>query len=182
MAKVLVSETNLQAIANAIRQKNGTDETYTPSEMSAAISGLPSGNSGFEYLIFGTDTTYLFSEHQTGNPNFLVAFTEGKGILYIKASDGWLYYKQTVAPGDEVMLVQIASMTIGGQQYVIRLNIGNGLLEIQVSGGNQASFSKTSLNNTLSRRGVNDTVKMFILGIGNVQNLPKIPRDLIEEI
>ena len=44
MAKVLVSESNLQNIAIAIRGKNGTQETYTPSEMSTAISNIPTGS------------------------------------------------------------------------------------------------------------------------------------------
>lgn len=35
-----IDDTNLQAIANAIRAKNGTNETYKPSEMADAISEL----------------------------------------------------------------------------------------------------------------------------------------------
>lgn len=40
MSKVLVSETNLVAIADAIRNKNGTSNTYKPSEMGAAITNI----------------------------------------------------------------------------------------------------------------------------------------------
>ena len=40
---VTVDDTNLKAIADAIREKNGTEETYKPSEMASAIEGLPSG-------------------------------------------------------------------------------------------------------------------------------------------
>lgn len=46
MSKVLVSENNLSAIADSIRAKNGTQETYTPGEMSVAIDNLPSGGGG----------------------------------------------------------------------------------------------------------------------------------------
>lgn len=56
MSKVLVSENNLSAIADSIRAKNGTQETYTPGEMSAAIDNLPSGGGDFAI----TDTSYLF--------------------------------------------------------------------------------------------------------------------------
>lgn len=38
--KVLVSETNLVAIADAIRGKNGTSDTYKPSEMGPAIANI----------------------------------------------------------------------------------------------------------------------------------------------
>lgn len=46
MAKVLVSETNLENIADSIRAKNGTQNTYTPAQMSSAIDSLPSGSGG----------------------------------------------------------------------------------------------------------------------------------------
>lgn len=40
MANVLVEETSLQNIANSIREKTGTEDTYKPSEMATAISGI----------------------------------------------------------------------------------------------------------------------------------------------
>lgn len=43
MSKVLVSESNLQDIANSIRAKNGSQETYTPSQMSEAIDEIQTG-------------------------------------------------------------------------------------------------------------------------------------------
>lgn len=42
MSNVLVNETSLQNIASAIRTKNGSSDTYTPSEMAAAIENIPS--------------------------------------------------------------------------------------------------------------------------------------------
>ena len=44
MGKVLIDESNLQAIADSIRTKNGTQETYLPSEMSTAIDNISGGN------------------------------------------------------------------------------------------------------------------------------------------
>ena len=43
MANVLVNDTSLTAIANAIRGKNGETTTYKPAEMATAITNLPSG-------------------------------------------------------------------------------------------------------------------------------------------
>lgn len=43
MAKVLVSDQYLTNIANAIRAKNGTNNTYTPAQMATAINAIPSG-------------------------------------------------------------------------------------------------------------------------------------------
>ena len=46
MAKVLVNENNLTNIANAIRGKNGSTNTYKPSEMAAAITAISGGGGG----------------------------------------------------------------------------------------------------------------------------------------
>ena len=43
MGNVLVNEASLQAIADAIRVKNGSTEKYLPSEMPSAIEGIQSG-------------------------------------------------------------------------------------------------------------------------------------------
>lgn len=43
MANVLVNENSLSAIADAIRQKAGTQDTYKPAEMAAAIAAIPTG-------------------------------------------------------------------------------------------------------------------------------------------
>lgn len=46
MSKVLVNETSLTAIGDAIRSKNGTENKYKPSEMAAAIGAIPVGGNG----------------------------------------------------------------------------------------------------------------------------------------
>lgn len=43
MAQVLVTDTNLTNIANAIRTKSGTTTKYTPANMATAISAIPGG-------------------------------------------------------------------------------------------------------------------------------------------
>lgn len=46
MSKVLVNESSLTGIANAIRGKNGSADTYKPSEMAAAITAISGGGGG----------------------------------------------------------------------------------------------------------------------------------------
>lgn len=46
MAKVLINETSLSGIADAIRAKNGSSDTYKPSEMAAAIEAIEAGGGG----------------------------------------------------------------------------------------------------------------------------------------
>lgn len=50
MANKLYEESSVQAIANAIRQKNGLTTTYKISEMAAAILALPTGSGETNYL------------------------------------------------------------------------------------------------------------------------------------
>lgn len=48
MAKKLYEESNIQAIADAIREKNGETTTYKPSEMAAAITAITTGGGDIE--------------------------------------------------------------------------------------------------------------------------------------
>ena len=48
MAKKLYEESSIQAIADAIREKNGETTTYKPSEMAAAITAITTGGGGEE--------------------------------------------------------------------------------------------------------------------------------------
>ena len=46
MSKKLYEESDVQAIADAIREKNGLTDTYTVSQMAAAISAIEAGGGG----------------------------------------------------------------------------------------------------------------------------------------
>lgn len=64
MANVIINDTNLTNIANAIRGKNGTTTTYKPSEMAAAITAISGGGGGgsdvpAEALVFSGDCSYM---------------------------------------------------------------------------------------------------------------------------
>lgn len=56
MAKKLYEEADIQAIANAIRDKNGLTDTYKTSEMAAAITNLPTSG-GSEPVISALEIT-----------------------------------------------------------------------------------------------------------------------------
>lgn len=64
MAEVLVQDSSLQDIADAIREKNGTETTYKPSEMGDAVRGISGGGgSGIppEALVLTGDCNYKFA-------------------------------------------------------------------------------------------------------------------------
>lgn len=85
MSKKLYEETYVQAIANAIREKNGLTDTYTISQMAAAISaieagggGLPSGwATGTFQCTPANMTKEVTIEHGLGAiPRYVIAFID----------------------------------------------------------------------------------------------------------
>lgn len=67
MTKVAVTETYLTNIANAIRGKNGSSDTYTPAEMATAITNIPSGGESKNIqVVQGTTKTTSSTPTATG--------------------------------------------------------------------------------------------------------------------
>ena len=76
MSKKLYEESDVQATANAIRTKNGLTDTYTISQMAAAITAIETGGGG---LPTGWATgEFTFAENATGNN---VEITHGLGKI-----------------------------------------------------------------------------------------------------
>ena len=75
MAKVLVSESNLTNIANAIRAKNGSSDTYTPAQMATAIQGIQTGMQTY------TCTYPTSTANQSLQINLLSSGTVSNGLV-----------------------------------------------------------------------------------------------------
>lgn len=56
MSNVLVNDTSLTAIANAIRSKLGVSTTYKPGQMASAIQSIPTGGGGGNAYVSGSFT------------------------------------------------------------------------------------------------------------------------------
>lgn len=85
MSKKLYEESDVQAIANAIRTKNGLTDTYTVSQMAAAITAIETGGGGLpEGMATGTFectpanmTKEVSIEHGLGAiPRYVIAFID----------------------------------------------------------------------------------------------------------
>lgn len=59
MANVFVEESSLQDIADAIREKNGAEDTYKPSEMADAVRAIESG----EEVFIVENTGVMYTAH-----------------------------------------------------------------------------------------------------------------------
>lgn len=58
MSKIVTDSQHYTDIANAIREKNGTETTYKPSEMAEAIQGIQSGGADFSELEYKLSNGY----------------------------------------------------------------------------------------------------------------------------
>lgn len=104
MAKVLVNESSLTGIANAIRGKNGSTDTYKPSEMAAAITAISGGGEPvIEALSVTSNGTYTAPDGvdgyspvtvnvpQDGSPPESAFVISGDcGVRF--ANDGWNWF------------------------------------------------------------------------------------------
>ena len=91
MANKLYEESSVQAIADAIRGKNGTTTKYKIGEMAAAIEGLEAGGKIYvETVTFASQTNEYTINHNLGEkPNFFMAFcmdsVESYGLQLVAA-------------------------------------------------------------------------------------------------
>lgn len=106
MAKVLVNESSLTGIADAIRGKNGSADTYKPSEMAAAITAISGGGGGSGVDI--PDSAFVLSESlsywdYSGKwDDFITAYADKWSTSNIAGANGMFQYskKLEVIPFD----------------------------------------------------------------------------------
>lgn len=86
MSKVLVNESSLTGIANAIRGKNGSTTTYKPSEMAAAITAISGGGSGPEIpdSAFVISGTCMYWDYYGQWDSFITAYKNKWSTINIK--------------------------------------------------------------------------------------------------
>ena len=121
MAKVLVNESSLTGIADAIRSKNGSTDTYKPSQMAAAITAISGGSEPavIEALEVTSNGTYTASNGvdgyspvtvnvpQDGSPPESVFVISGD-CDYKFANNGWNWFIELY--GDRITTKDISSV------------------------------------------------------------------------
>lgn len=100
MAKAFIDDTNLTAIANAIRAKNGSTDTYLPSAMPAAIEAIPTSIDTSDATATAADiingqTAYVNGTKITGTLVVQNYYTGATTPESTTGSDGDLYFKVT---------------------------------------------------------------------------------------
>ena len=106
MSKVLVNESSLTGIADAIRGKNGSTDTYKPSEMAAAITAISGGGGGSGPDI--PDSAFVLSgsmsywDYLGQWDSFITAYADKWSTSNIASTNGMFQYskKLEVTPFD----------------------------------------------------------------------------------
>lgn len=134
MASVIVSDRSLQNIANAIRNKNGLTDTYTPSQMAAAINAL-TPNGGFAGTPTAGDTPVLINHNgfvpaRSTEPSAtgisltipiagtyrikFIAYNSYSNVTYFNYISAVRLYKNSVAVGEqqEITALMVISQDI----------------------------------------------------------------------
>lgn len=96
MSKVMINESSLSAIGEAIRGKNGTTNTYKPSEMAAAISSIPAGGGNLDFS--NLEYVQLTSNSGSDLPDLTPFISDFNKVVCIMTQDSnnvYVYLKGT---------------------------------------------------------------------------------------
>lgn len=186
MATVKTDERNYMNIANAIREKTGSQETFTPGEMDAAILSIPAGSGGsglteevkqalldcFENVAWINDqgqTYYEALEAALYPPANLVSisavFTQGSAVIYNTDSlDTLKRYLVVTAHYSDSSTGTITNYTLSGT-----LTVGTSVITVSYGG------KTTTFNVTVSEIGgdlPSEYQKVAWIGVENSSQVP----------
>lgn len=159
MSKVLVNETSLTGIANAIRSKNGLSAVYKPSEMAGAIEAIQTGSStptepvlGSEITFYDYDGTilYAYTRAQAQALSALPSAPAHNGLIF----SGWTHTLEQIKATKTVLKVGATYKTDDGTTRIyIHLEDGrtSPILGLGVNGTVSVDWGDGSTpNNTLT--------------------------------
>ena len=125
MANVIVNDTNLSNIANAIREKNGSSDSYKPSEMATAILAIEGGGGGYQpteedltYWISGSNSPFTGATNtwiirEFGNQSVITfkSPSQNTGSLFSDFPEE--YFDATIVFNDSAAYMPVKAMFTG---------------------------------------------------------------------
>ena len=86
MANKLYNDTNVKAIADAIRAKNGTTNTYTIGEMAGAINDIPIGEVNAKFFTFSSPEAVANQSVKivSADPDVAAHYTDPNAMITVR--------------------------------------------------------------------------------------------------
>lgn len=126
MAKAIIDEQSLTDIADAIRAKNGSADTYTPSEMATAIGDLPSPTPVTKGLVFSD----YDSDGYPTKAEFVGSWTEIPSAYCAYLQHGNSMFKKITSLTIPDTVTKIDSTAFISMKFVTTLNLPNNNIEV----------------------------------------------------
>lgn len=146
MSKKLYEESDVQAIANAIRTKNGLTDTYTISQMAAAISAIETGGGGGDQPQLHAPTISISEDTLTitpnkNNGNFVTGYN-----VYVNPGTGYVLFGTTTTLTND-----LTQYPVPPSDYSIKVTaVGENFIESDYS--NELNYTNVfyTVTNTLT--------------------------------
>ena len=182
MAKVLTDPQNYQNIANAIRGKNGSSSTYSPSQMASAITNLPTGGDTLAQAFDGTLQSYTYSGNKTSVGQYEGNVFRGDTINLPTITSVSQY---AFASNNGVRVLNIPNLQITSNSATGVFNYCSALESITIKklgGTAQSQFEGcTSLVTVTVTNGISRIGKNCFLGCSALVNIDMSTADLVSE-
>ena len=175
MTKVAITETYLTDIADAIRQKTGSVDTYKPSEMAGAILDIPSGGGGGDGKWVRPSSLPDLSKMDVsaGDVVYMTSYAdEGRGFCNIQVNCTGSYTVEVGTITGSTFTAESTHSVASGNRCRLYYGSANGTYKVlRVTGTNITYFGLGGVESTITI----DTFKGYSCNNGIIDVVGNLP-------